>query len=45
MSLTHLDPSQQSMREWSLLFIRNVCEVSESLRQRIQDLKVEVKMQ
>lgn len=28
MCLTHIDPEQQTMREWALIFIRNVCEVS-----------------
>lgn len=43
MSLTQIDPDQQTMREWALIFIRNVCEVSEELRARIESLKVSIK--
>jgi hypothetical protein len=45
LSLTIIDPDQQSMREWSVIFIRNVCEVSVELRRRIEELKVGVTMQ
>jgi hypothetical protein len=40
LSLTHDSVSQATMKEWAIMFIRNVSEWSEKLRQEISSIKV-----
>jgi hypothetical protein len=44
LSLTHDSVSQATMKEWAIMFIRNVSEWSEKLREEISAVKVEMKV-
>lgn len=45
MSLTHDSVSQATMKEWAIMFIRNVSEWSEKLREEIGKIKLEMKVE
>lgn len=45
MSLTHDSVSQATMKEWAIMFIRNVTEWSERLRNEISKIKIEMKVE
>lgn len=44
LSLTHDSVSQITMKEWAIMFIRNVSEWSPILRNEIAGIKVEMKV-
>lgn len=45
MSLTHDSISQATMKEWAIMFIRNVTEWSEKLREEISKIQLEMKVE
>ena len=45
MGLTHESASQATMSEWAIMFIRNVSEMSEKLKEEIGKIKMEVKVE
>ena len=44
MSLTH-ETGQVTLKEWAIMFIRNVSECSERIREEISKVKVEMKVE
>lgn len=40
MSLTHDSVSQATMKEWAIMFIRNVTEWSQQIREEISKIKI-----
>jgi len=45
LSLTHDSVSQATMKEWAIMFIRNVSEWSEILREELGKVKIEMRVQ
>ena len=45
LSLTHDSASQATMKEWAIIFIRNVSEWSAKLREEIGGVKMEMKVE
>ena len=45
MSLTHDSATQATMKEWAIMFIRNVSEWSEILRDEMGKIKMEIKVE
>lgn len=43
LNLTKMSTTQTTMREWSIMFIRNSCEISEELQAKIGDLSVDLR--
>lgn len=43
MNLTKMSTTQATMREWSIMFIRNACEGSEYVQGKIGELNVELR--
>lgn len=44
MSLTHEDERQLTMKQWAIVFLRNVAERSLLLREELEKLKIDVKV-
>ena len=45
LGLTHDTVSQATMNEWAIMFIKNVTQMSEKLREEIAKIKMEVKVE